>query len=296
MLETLNRDFGVDPAICFVNGNGNQIKMVLAHRSGASAELYLQGAHVSSWKTAQQEELLFMSSKSAFAPGKAIRGGIPLIFPQFGGGDLPAHGFARNEMWSVKKAAVASNGDVTTILGLAANDATKKVWPHHFELELTVCLNDKLTLTLSCRNLDQHEFDFQTAFHTYFQLGNITQARVTGLNGLTFIDKVKGGVKETEKRSEVGIDQETDRVYLNAPNELTLTDNSSRRAITLTKKEMRDAVVWNPWAERCKNMSDLAPGDYEHFICVESGAIGEKIKLAAGKTYLCTQVLTCTKA
>ena len=90
----------------------------------ADAEVYLQGAHVTRWQPRGAQPVLFVASRAVYAPGKAIRGGVPLIFPWFGPreGDpkAPAHGFARLREWSVESIVKKSNGDVTVTLALNA--------------------------------------------------------------------------------------------------------------------------------------------------------------------------------
>src|SRR6478735_9573563 len=67
---------------------------------GAQATILRHGAHVTSWATADGRERLFLSERAVLAPGKAIRGGVPIVFPQFSGrGTLPKHGFARVLPW-----------------------------------------------------------------------------------------------------------------------------------------------------------------------------------------------------
>jgi glucose-6-phosphate 1-epimerase len=76
--------------------------------------VYLHGAHLTSWRTADGRERLFLSDTAAFAPPKAIRGGVPICFPQFGNfGPCPAqHGFARNRAFAVE----AATSDSATLL------------------------------------------------------------------------------------------------------------------------------------------------------------------------------------
>ena len=84
-------------------GRGELPTATMSHPSGASCEIVLTGAHVTSWKTADGVERLFMSSASQFGAGAAIRGGIPVCFPQFSGrGPLPKHGFVRtSDAWEI---------------------------------------------------------------------------------------------------------------------------------------------------------------------------------------------------
>ena len=85
-------------------GRGELPTATLTHpASGASCEVVLAGAHVTSWKTADGIERLFVSSASGFGAGAAIRGGIPVCWPQFSGrGSLPKHGFVRTSSeWEI---------------------------------------------------------------------------------------------------------------------------------------------------------------------------------------------------
>ncbi len=69
--------------------------------SGDSVLVALQGAHVLSW-VAQGRERLFLSERNVWDGQAAIRGGVPVCFPQFNQrGDLPKHGFARNVAWQL---------------------------------------------------------------------------------------------------------------------------------------------------------------------------------------------------
>ena len=69
---------------------------------------------------------------------KAIRGGIPVVFPNFGPWKLgPQHGFARISQWMVDK-----QGDDFVILKLTDSDETKKMWDFKFELTYTVRLSE----------------------------------------------------------------------------------------------------------------------------------------------------------
>ncbi|CAI7753988.1 unnamed protein product [Closterium sp. NIES-53] len=69
------------PGQCKDEASGLE-KVVLRQAGGATAEVFFHGGHVTSWKHDGKEENLFMSSKAIFKPPKAIRGGIPVCFPQ----------------------------------------------------------------------------------------------------------------------------------------------------------------------------------------------------------------------
>ena len=80
----LATQFGIPPALTFEDTPGGLVRAVVSTPL-TEAEVYLQGAHVARWSPRGQQPVLFMSSTSLFAPGKAIRGGVPVIFPWFGG-------------------------------------------------------------------------------------------------------------------------------------------------------------------------------------------------------------------
>ena len=141
----------------------------LSHPSGGTADVYLHGAHVTSWIPAGGSEALFLSRAAAFGPGKAIRGGVPVIFPQFAAmGPLPKHGFARTQPWE----RVDDAGRPEAVrLRLRDSEETRALWPHAFAAELAVGLGDDwLSLELTIRNPGGAAFQFTAALHTYLRV------------------------------------------------------------------------------------------------------------------------------
>ena len=107
-LDELNERFGLNGAVIFDEGPGGLTRATITTDT-ATAEIYLQGAHVARWQPRSAEHpVLFLSPKSQFVPGKAIRGGVPLVFPWFAErkGGLPGgmHGFARTLPWEIGRA------------------------------------------------------------------------------------------------------------------------------------------------------------------------------------------------
>jgi len=289
MTEALNAAHGVQGFVHFEAGEGGLPKAVLTNpAAGSKLEVYLYGAHITSWTTSHGEQL-FMSKKSIFGQGKAIRGGVPIIFPQFGPGKIQNHGFARNTSWEVAHTGVSKSDPavVSIDLRLKESKSTLDIWPHAFEAILSIHLSTKLALEFKVHNTGKEAFNFQSALHTYFTVSDIKNASVVGLKDVTLIDKVKGGVMDTESRTGVIVGEEVDRVYLNVKQDpLLLVDKAKEGSRKLFREGFSDVVVWNPWVEKARGLADLGEEAYPSFICVEVGQIGTPAKLNPGEQWV----------
>lgn len=287
MIDTLNNQFGIPNAVTVTQGNGGLPKAVLTHASGSSCEIYLHGAHLTSWKNNRGEELFFLSQESWWVNDKPIRGGIPVVFPQFGGGGpLPPHGLARTSEWQLVCSGLLDDGIVNVDLQMRESHETLALWPHRFALGLRILLDENaLTVGARITNTGEQPFDFQMAFHTYFRVGDISRTAVGGLKGVTFIDSLRENVRETEDRDVIRFDQETDRVYIDAPDSLRVEDGGNGRTIAIDKVDMPDAVVWNPWIAKSQRMPDFGDDEYLRMVCVETGTIETKPSLSAGEKW-----------
>lgn len=293
MIDSLQAGYGIQDAVSFSTGKGDLAKAILAHTSGSSAEVYLHGGHITSWKTFNGDELFFLSRESWFEPGRPIRGGIPIVFPQFGGGTLPAHGIARTSEWKLSGSSVLDSGEVCIELTLLSDDMTLGVWPHEFALRLKVMLGaESLTARLSVDNSGLDSFDFQAVMHTYFAIGDIGKCAVHGLEGVTLIDSLAGCGKSAESRPAIRFAGETDRIYLSAPDALQIDDEANGRRISIAKNGMADVVVWNPWVNKSKRISDLGDDEYLRMVCVETGVIEHPIHLTPKETWSGETVFT----
>lgn len=120
----------MNPDVVVSPGLGGLPRLLLHTADGAHAEIYLHGAHVASWVPAGDEERLYVSELAEFRPGAAIRGGIPVIFPQFSGrGPLPRHGFARVTSWELAAVETTAQGITSAHFRLQASAATRQLWP-----------------------------------------------------------------------------------------------------------------------------------------------------------------------
>lgn len=217
-------------------------------KSWATVSLF--GAHVESWNDCGVERL-FMSPHAVRDGSKALRGGIPVIFPQFNDmGPLSAHGFARTATW--KHIASKSEGDAASVqMELTHSDATYEQWPAHFRLVFSITLrhaqNSRLELAMRLQNTGTSSFDTTFALHTYFGTDDVNNATVVGLQGCAYMDNLQGRSRHVETRAAVNFDQEVDRVYVNVPSSLALCGASKGKTVSIEQEGFTDAVVWNPW-------------------------------------------------
>ena len=186
----------------------------LATASGARAVVALQGAQVLSWTPPGGEERLYLSPQAVFDGRTAVRGGIPVCFPQFADlGPLPAHGFARNRRWTL--ATERSGKDFALVgLQLADDEDSRALWPHAFTAELSILIEDsRLDLELEIANTGDEAFEFTAALHTYLAVREVEESRIEGLHGFSYRDKTAANRVQRDSGDALVIEAETDRVY-----------------------------------------------------------------------------------
>ncbi|XP_074586781.1 putative glucose-6-phosphate 1-epimerase [Curcuma longa] len=285
---------GEKPSVELCKGVNGLDKIVLREARGSSAEVYLFGGHVTSWKNDRGEELLFLSNKAIFRPPKAIRGGIPICFPQFSShGNLEQHGFARNKIWSIDTdpPSLVSNSLIKTFIDLILKptDDDFKIWPHSYEFRLRIALASGGDLILIPRirntNADGKPFSFTFAYHTYFSVSDISEVRIEGLETLDYFDNLKERERFTEQGDAITFESEVDKIYLSTPDKIAIIDHEKKRTFVLRKDGLPDAVVWNPWDKRAKAIPDLGDDDYKRMLCVEAAAIEKPITLKPGEEW-----------
>lgn len=266
-------------------------QVLLSSRDGATARLYTQGAHLCSWIPAGGQEQLFLSRTTELREGAAIRGGVPVIFPQFAGlGALPKHGFARTAVWRLLRSGQSAAGAAQAVFELKENIARLQLWPYVFRAELTVTVTgDTLHIDFSVANLGDTAFSFTCALHTYCAVAQIDQVRVHGLTGLSYRDSVSAASDGLESAAELSIDGEIDRIYANLT--MPLEVRQPQQTLHISQSGFPDAVIWNPGAEKGASLSDLEPQGYDRMLCVEAAAIMHPLQLAPGKSWSGSQTL-----
>lgn len=292
-LADLNARHG-QPGLQFTSGPGGLVYAEIDNAGGV-ATICLQGAHVVSWRPkAQVEPVVWVSGQAKYGPGKSIRGGVPVCWPWFGphatDKTLPGHGFARTVMWQVSGSETLADGDTRVRFMLMPNEQTHSQFPKACRVELVATVGAMLRVDLVTTNLDNDAIEIGEALHTYFRIGDIGTATVAGLEDATYVDKVDGGQRKTQ-RGAVAFAGEVDRVYVNTAAECVIADPDLKRRIRIAKRGSQSTVLWTPWQEKAEKMGDFGPGrhnqgGWREMVCVESGnALDDVVSVPAGESH-----------
>lgn len=284
-----------------------ETKVILTHPSNPNTrvEILKFGATVISWKVDGKEKL-WLSEGAKLDGSKAVRGGIPLVFPIFGKAKdashptakLPQHGFARNSEWEFL--GQTSEDPVSVSFGLGPENVDKelyKLWvdgANDFSLVLTVTLTeDNLTTAIEVENTGLQPFEFNWLFHTYYKLEDVTDTLVTNLMDSKCYDQLLATTYR-EKAPMLSFQEEFDRIYQDVEEHkvIQLIDKGNV-LMTMKRTNLPDAVVWNPWIEKSEGMADFQPKcGYLNMVCVEPGHVADFIKLNKGDKWRAAQSMT----
>ncbi|KAH6634166.1 galactose mutarotase-like domain-containing protein [Chaetomium sp. MPI-SDFR-AT-0129] len=282
--------------------------------TGERVEVLLYGATVISWKDASGDEKLWLSEAAKLDGSKAVRGGIPLVFPVFGSvpdhlktKDLPQHGFARTSRWEFlgKSTSESLEGETTNDpsvkldFGLSSgapglDPKAAAHWPYKFNLIYSVTLNrESLTTNILATNDDSQSFECHVLLHTYLRVKDITAVSVTGLGGAQYVDKVDSAKTKTQPtEGPLTITGETDRVYTPAENTVTVSEGSTEK-YRVTRDKFSNVVVWNPWIDKAEGLADFAPKDgYRQMLCIEPGTVDSWQTVEAGDALAGAQTIS----
>ena len=259
------------PGLTFDEGPEGLTHLSVTTRA-AAVRIYLQGAHVTHYQPTGAAPVLFMSRRSLFAPGKPIRGGVPLVFPWFGphpsDPTQPAHGWARTSPWELQSVSRDDADHATLTLSLGAGGPSPRP-ADGFTLTYAVRVGPALTMSLDVHNALKTPASFEAALHTYLAVSDVRQVRVDGLDGRAYLDKVDGGRRKTQS-GPITVTGETDRVYLDTPDTVTVNDPGAGRTIAVEKQGSATTVVWNPWVEKAQRMADFGDDEWPRMLCIET--------------------------
>lgn len=264
----------------------------------AAAELLVaqQGAQILSYQRHGERPLIWLSEQAEFKPGQSVRGGVPLCWPWFGdlrrnpqavqalyqGGQLaPAHGLVRGLDWQLLGIDNQDDG-VSLEFVFNSREQLLPTWPHAAELRLNIRLDERLHLSLSNRNLGDTPLTISQALHSYFAVGDIRQAEVEGLHGCRYVETLEDW-QQRQQNGALGFAGETDRIYLDTPAQLSIRDPAWQRRICMHSSGSTSAVLWNPWIEKARRLSQFADDAWQRMLCVEHGnLLNDMLVLAPG--------------
>lgn len=262
-----------------------------------------QGAHVLSWQPPGQRPVLWTSRLARFEPGVAIRGGVPVVFPWFAAGALgnlkPSHGFARTATWH--------RGDVVDTTGSDGSLAVTyhldhsvtgqlAAFPHRYQASLAVRFApDALEVGLEVTNTGEHDLPYECALHTYLAVGDISQVRVDGLDGVAYLDTVPGASPRLRvQEGPVRFTGETDRLYDHS-GEVVVDDPAWGRRLRVAKQGSATTVVWNPWVAKAAAMADFGDEEWTSMLCIEAANLrDDAVLLAPGERHRLSQSISLT--
>ena len=279
------------PGALQLEHDDNGLTRVLIDTAQAQAELFLQGAHLTSWIPAGQRPVLFTSTRSFYAAGKPIRGGVPIVFPWFGprGGGLPGpmHGYARTSQWTLDATRLRGDGAIELRLTLPPVD--------DFRVSFQAVIGAELEMELEVRNNSAGTLTFEEALHTYFAVGDIHQVSVSGLAGVEYLDKGDNFARKRQPAGALHFTRYTDQVHVNTTGSCVIEDQAWARRITIEKSGSATTVVWNPWADKTPTLADMAPDEWRRMLCVETANAAENaVALAPGTTHRMRASITVT--
>jgi glucose-6-phosphate 1-epimerase len=246
--------------------------------------VYLQGAHVTHWKPTGQAPVIFLSPSTALEPSQPLRGGIPIVFPWFAGDKKkdringhpgPSHGFARIQDWILTEVH-HSPQDLSLKFTLGPTPMSQSMGFDHFLLTMEMVFVTTLHLRLTVTNTGTSPLQFEEAFHAYFNIADVHETYVTGLEKASYLDKTDHGIQKPATGQELHFTETLDRVYLNTATGLTIHAGAQRRLIHIVKQNSLNTVVWNPW----KALPDVGEWSWHEMLCVETANVGDATRTA----------------
>ena len=298
-IEELNERFGISGSVLVEQGNGGLPRLRISTASGAG-EIYLHGAQVTSWRPAVGDEVIFLSERSHWEDGKAIRGGIPVCFPWFRGkadnSGAPAHGFVRSRQWTLESVEAGDNGSVTAVCATAADDGSRRWWPYEFRLVHRITVGKTLRMELIATNAGYTTFRFEEALHTYFRVGDVERVTVRGLAGISYLDNMDGN-RQKVQAGDLRLQGSADNAYLNTAGAVEIVDPVLGRVMRTEKENSSTTVAWNPWQQGAAGLPDLGDDEWRGMICVEaSNILSAGVSLDPGEQHMMCALLKLVEA
>ena len=280
-MQSLYRQFGDIPGITIELHK--ELLAVRVDNDRASATVFLQGAQLAEYRRRDEQPIIWCSPLCDYRSGTPLRGGIPVCWPWFGdpgrnpepvrqplaGLDLSAHGLVRNRPWQLQDVRhPAPDYTVLTLVLELAQDA-EPAWPHATRLTMTIGVGEQLSVDLEVLNNSDRAVAFSSALHSYFAVSDIDRVCIDGLEGLEYIDCLDDWSSQQQQGS-LTFDREVDRIYHGTDKPITLVDRGWQRVIEVIPAGSNSAVIWNPWIEKSRRLSQFADDAYRSTLCIET--------------------------
>lgn len=280
-ISPLNEQFAIDGSVIFkpVDDKSDLLSIEIKNKY-AFAVIQLQGAHLTNWTPNNSIPVIWLSDDAKFITNKSIRGGIPICWPWFGAhqveASFPAHGFARTVQWQVESIEVLKTGETQVVLILPEHNIPQSQWPLETKVQCIYTIGRTLEIELVTHNLSQENIIIGEAFHSYFNVSDVRNIIIEGLDECQYLDKLENFQCKTQSGN-LDIRQEVDRVYIATDHECIIEDLGFNRRICISKKGSMSTIVWNPWLETATKMADLGKDGYLNMVCIESGNAAQDV-------------------
>lgn len=284
--DELNDRFAIDNTARFVPGDGGLPRLDITSEH-ATASVYTHGAHVANFQPVGAAPVLWMSGSSVFESGRAIRGGVPVIFPWFGDRkddpDAPAHGLVRQADWTVRSVDALDDGRVQVVLAIAVDP---------FDVSMRITVGRSLSMQMTVANTSDDPANCEQALHTYLTVGDIKRVGVQGLAGAPYIDKVDSHKRKMQSPDPISFNGETDSVYLDTNAVVRIVDEAMGRTLVVGKTGSRSTIVWNPWIDKASRMGDFGDDEWPGMLCVETANVADNtLTLEPGGSHVMTATI-----
>lgn len=259
----------------------------------ATAAISVFGGQLLSFIPKGGQDVLWLSPTAQALP-TPIRGGSPVCWPYFGkqgqGSDVPSHGFVRNVPWTLQSAQREADGTVVLTLAPPALETLD------LRLSMQLRIGRTLEQRLVTENTGRQPVTFTQALHNYFKVSDAMQVSVSGLDGLTYLDKFENYATPRTQQGDWSLNDprdpgRSDRIYTQAGGRYVLKDPGLKRSIEISTQGSRSLVAWNPGQAGAAKMADVGAG-WKHYVCLEAANAGpDVVTLAPGARHSLVQTL-----
>ena len=275
-------------------GWGNGAHAIEVSTPLCTGKILLRGAQVTEWTPHGAQPVLWSSANAVSTPDKAFRGGVPICFPWFGDGrshrHSPAHGPARLAMWALSSADSTPGGEVSLGFDLDPQVLASVGFAADAQVRLLVSMGAALQMSLVVR-AGSKSCHFEDALHNYFAVSDVTSTHIVGLDAARYLDQLAGRDGQLQAGT-ITFDGPIDRVYQSVAN-VAIVDPGLGRTIHIEKSGSGSTVGWNPWTPHPERHLPMAPGEWQHMLCVETAnALADEVYLEAGEEHVLSQVIS----